>query len=111
VIVAAAEAETAHKIAIRESLGTFIAEGNDLKRRCENPLAPVPRPEADSWKDRVEAYLEKELGHSYVVRFRDRTGIFQSESLMNGDNTHNGMCNGLYFFITRLEQFSQELPS
>jgi hypothetical protein len=107
-VVADRDAHTAKKTHIREQLGKFIEEGNALKIRCEDSALPVPLADANDWKERVETFLEIELCHSYVIRFRDRTGIFQSE-IINGDDAHIYMWSAFYNFIFRLEQFSQQL--
>jgi hypothetical protein len=109
-IVAERHAQTAKKTRIREQLGELIEEGNAIKRRCEDSALPVPLADANKWKGRTEAFLETELGHSYVILFRDRTGIFQSEIQMHGDDTHINMWSALYCFIFRLHEFSQQLP-
>lgn len=109
-VVADRNARTAKKKYIREQLGKFIEDGNAIKIRCEDSALPVPLADANDWNGRVETFLETELCHSYVVRFRDHTGIFQSEILMNGDDAHVYMWSAFYNFIFRLEQFSQQFP-
>jgi len=108
-VVADRDARTAKKKHIREQLGKFIEDGNALKSRCEDSALPVPLADANDWNRRVETFLETELGHSYVIRFRDRTGIFQSE-IINGDDAHTYMWSAFYNFLFRLEQFSQQFP-
>jgi hypothetical protein len=108
-IVTTRDANMAKKKYIREQLGKFIEDGNAIKIRCENSALPVPLADANDWKDRVEMFLERELCHSYVIRFRDRTGIFQSE-IIDGSDAHIGMWSSFYNYIVRLEQFSQQWP-
>jgi hypothetical protein len=108
-IVADRDARAAKKKYIMEQLGKFIEDGNAIKARCEDSALPVPLTDANDWKERVETFLETELGHSYVIRFRDRTGIFQSE-IIDGDDAHINMWSSFYNFIVRLEQFSQKVP-
>lgn len=108
-VVADRNARAAKKQYIREQLGKFIEDGNAIKIRCEDSALPVPLGDANDWKERVETFLETELDHSYVIRFRDRTGIFQSE-IINGNDARVNMWSSFYNFIVRLEQFSQKLP-
>ncbi|MDQ6867404.1 MAG: hypothetical protein M3178_02975 [Pseudomonadota bacterium] len=108
-IVATRDADAAKKKYIREQLGKFIEEGVAIKSRCQDSALPIPLADANDWKERVEMFLETKLCHSYVISFRDRTGIFQSETIY-GDDAHTNMWDALYNFIFRLEQFSQKLP-
>ena len=41
-IVATRDAEAAHRLAIKEGLGSFVAEGDDLMARCLDATKPVP---------------------------------------------------------------------
>jgi hypothetical protein len=109
-VLSAQAAEKAHRAEVRQAIGKFIEKGNVLKRRCEHISSPIPLDDANAWKGRVEQYLHKELDDSFVIRFRDRSGILQSEMLSKGDDAHVGMWSAFYYFVTRLEQFSQELP-
>ena len=57
----------------RRSIGDFVFEGQELVRRCGEE--PPPQDETDDWAQRVEAYLEKDLGSDYVASFRSDAGL------------------------------------
>ena len=54
---------------IREALGTFLAEGQNLMLQCSNEKNPPPNDEADEWAYKVEHCLSHELNSSYVAIF------------------------------------------
>jgi hypothetical protein len=73
---------------VREQLGTFIARGTALFGLTGMASQPLPTEQARQWTTDTENYLSATLGNSYVIRFRDSSGIPP----------------------VVLEQFSQELP-
>lgn len=107
-IVAARDAEAARRIAIREGLGSFVAEGDGLMARCGDPKKPVPLDQTNEWANRVEAFLSTQLGQSYVNRFRDST-VTPPASLPGADSEHLNVWAQIYFRVLRLEQFSQQM--
>ncbi len=69
--------ETVKRERIREQLGNFLIEGENLKLRCtHSDMGAAPtREEAISWAKGVNDYLRKNLDKSYSARFltnRDR---------------------------------------
>lgn len=51
-----------------DHLGELIAEGNPIKAKCiDGPYRPVD--DADRWKARVRAYIQRALGPAYLIRF------------------------------------------
>jgi hypothetical protein len=107
-IVAAAKIETANRVAIREGIGKFIEEGNNLKDKCEDATVPLPTDAVVDWDNRVAAFLNTNLGASYVTRFRDQTGAMPP--VVGGPVERRGLWLGTYVRVYRLEQFSQQLP-
>jgi hypothetical protein len=107
-IMMARSAERARYVDIREHVGEFISQGNDLMRECGNNNAPPPIQTANEWAGRTEEFLAEQLGKSYVTRFRDGTGA-PSMSLNGADAIHQNVWFGIYIRVLRLERFSGEL--
>ncbi|MCH8026446.1 MAG: hypothetical protein IH866_06595 [Chloroflexi bacterium] len=57
----------------RNGLTTFLDEGRELLNLCREE--PGPKGKYDEWTARVEAYLEKRLGHEKAVTFTSRAGL------------------------------------
>ncbi len=108
-IVTTRDAEAARRLAIREWLGLFVAEGNNLKEQCRDVTKQVPLDQAYEWANRIEAFLSTQLGLSYVNRFKDSTGILPASPPGLGGE-HLNVWAYIYSRIFRLEQFSQQLP-
>ena len=110
-IVATRDAETTRRLAIREGLGSFVAEGDDLMARCIDITKPVPLDRTNDWANRVETFLSTQLDKSYVNRFRDSTGTPPAQMPVSGaDSEHQNVWAQIYFRVLRLQQFSQQLP-
>jgi hypothetical protein len=108
-IVTTRDAEAARRLAIREWLGSFVAEGNNLKDQCRDVTKQVPLDQTYEWANRIEAFLSTQLGQSYVNRFKDSTGVpLASPPGLEGE--HLNVWAYIYSRIFRLEQFSQQLP-
>jgi hypothetical protein len=60
------------------------------------------------WEKQVEAFLNAQLGKSYVIRFRSRTGV-QSLVLSGGDEVRKSTWFRLHAGLFRLNEFSQQL--
>ena len=103
-IVATRDAEAARRLAIREGLGSFVAEGNDLKEQCRDATKQAPLGQACEWANRVEAFLSTQLGQSYVNRFRNSTGVSLAFPAGLGGE-HLNVWNYVYSRLFRLEQF------
>jgi hypothetical protein len=64
------EEKRKRRLAIRNQLGVFLDEGSGILHDIEySDQAAVQ--ERKAWERRVEDYLMKELGSSYVARFRN----------------------------------------
>lgn len=56
--------------AIREHLGRFITEGNEILQTVfKGPPVPLPLNEVDDWYKRTIRYLKENLDYSYEARF------------------------------------------
>jgi hypothetical protein len=104
------EAREAKQKQVREQLGSFIEEGDRLMDSCRIQANTPPTKEIEQWRERVVDFLEANLGHSFVVRFRDRTGVTLTE-LMIADADHQNAWTMVYFYVARLHEFSRQLPS
>lgn len=93
--------------AIRENLGVFIAEGQQIKGKCYEKNTEAPIEEADRWNEKVFNYLNANLGNDYAQRFQSHEG------LPSGITTLSGMQARVEAFIgsrlARLNQFLAEL--
>ena len=105
-IVSAKAADDDRRVAVKEGIGNFIAEGNNLMTNAANEAFPPPTDSAQAWADRVEAFLNTNLGPSYVTRFRDGTGTPPIH--FSNDAAHQNLRVGIYTRLLRLEEFSRE---
>ncbi len=101
--------EAAQRNRIRDQLGDFIVEGNNLMNACADKDNPPPVEAGNIWLSRVDEFLKSRLGKSYVARFHDPAGI-PALSLIGGDAMHSAVWFNIYRRVSRLEQFSQEIP-
>jgi hypothetical protein len=108
-ITATRDAERRHNIEVRERLGYFIAEGDALMDECGHLGTPLPTEKTQDWSNRAEAFLAEQLGRSYVVRFRDQTGV-PSMGLNEGEPARKGLWHAIYARVLRLQEFSSEVP-
>ena len=70
--------EKAHRKAVRERLGRFIAQADTLRRTtCAYVPAPSCDPQRKRWEGKVEEYLRANLDSSYTAIFNvdKRVGI------------------------------------
>jgi hypothetical protein len=108
-IVAARDAERARRIAVREGIGKFIEEGQSLQNQCADATVLLPTEAVIDWDRRAKAFLNSNLGASYVTRFGDPIGAAPLVVQSMSDDRRN-LFIGIYVRIFRLEQFSQPLP-
>jgi hypothetical protein len=101
------DAEIAKRKAIREKLGSFIEEGNALKSQCTN-LPPIWE-QSSEWTVRVESFLNVELGHAYVIRDRDSSGV--APLSFSGDSDIQRLCYSIYVRVSRLGNSSNNSPN
>jgi len=98
--------EARHK-AIREQLGVFIVEGQELVHRCTQEHWPVPDKDANSWTSKIEAFLAEKLGPSYVAGFRNDAGLPLTASSGIESPAHRKLWAAIHSRVARLEQFSE----
>jgi hypothetical protein len=108
-VIAQKVAEDARRNKIRDQLGEFIGQGTLLLNVAATASSPVPTDVANTWAATAENFLSANLGSSYVIRFRDATGM-PPVSPTGVDDQHQAIWRGIYSRMLRLEQFSQELP-
>jgi len=92
---------------IRERLGQFLGRGRELQLQCGDESKPPPSKETEHWATETEAYLRKELGESYVARFRNDAGLPMTGNSIRSI-PHRTLWAGIDSRLARLEQFIQE---
>jgi hypothetical protein len=108
-IVASAKAEAARHAMIRDGLGRCIGSGRVIMTEFGTNKTPIPIQEYSQWVGNVLAFLHLTLGDSYVERFNDVGGPWTFKA--NGaDDQHNSYYGDAYLRLTKLEEFSHELP-
>jgi len=95
------KAHTPH--ALREQLAKFLAEAQQLRTRLDE--VPLPVNDHNEWVNRVGAYLEKNLGNVFVVRFSDFSGMV----FYGSGSEKSKMSNSLEGRSRRLHDFISEL--
>jgi hypothetical protein len=101
--------EKTRRIALREQLGHFLAQGSQLLQQTVDKNQTLPVAEANAWADQVETYLAATLGQSYVVRFRSAASM-PSDYPMGVPEERLGLWRGIRYRVINLERFSGELP-
>jgi hypothetical protein len=107
--VLAANAEMARHIMIREGIGRCIASGRVIMSEFGANKMPIPIPEQQVWVGTVDNFLHVTLGDSYVARFNNVGGPW-AFTINGSDKQHNDYYADMYLRLTRLEEFSHELP-
>jgi hypothetical protein len=95
---------------IRQKLGDFIEQGNALMQRCSDNSQPPPQAQEKQWEAQVETFLRDKLDGSYIIRFRDPTGV-PLGVIVGLDAAHQGLFGAIRARVFRLEQFSEQFPS
>jgi hypothetical protein len=103
------KAEVAHNKMIRESIGQYIGTGRALMDKFGRNEMPMPIADEVGWISITENFLRTNLDESYVNRFNDVSGL-GSVTGVGTDAPHSVHYNNIYLKITRLEEFSHELP-
>jgi hypothetical protein len=114
-VIAARAKERTRIQTIREQFGIFIADGTNLVDLAANVAVSPPIDQANEWAANIENFLATNLGDSYVVRFRDSTGmppgIFPASFIRIGlDNEHQKLWRWVYSRMIKLDQFIRESP-
>jgi hypothetical protein len=95
---------TRHKM-IKEGIGQYIGIGRAIMDRFGRNEMPLPITDEAEWVGTTENFLRTNLGD----RFSDISGLGSVTG--NGtDPAHNAYFNNIYGKITRLEEFSHEIP-
>jgi hypothetical protein len=92
---------------IREALGSFIEQAQKIQTQASTTVNPLPQSEFHELWRSLTGYLEKNLGHSYVVRLSDGMGMLP---VSGPSGQHGDIWYALRVWIIRLQEFSQELP-
>jgi hypothetical protein len=105
---AAKETKRFHRL--REQCGMLMSQGQVLLTHCLNEKEPDPTTSASEWSQRVETFLNRELGSSYVARFRNQAGLPLG---LNPISIHSISHRNVYPWVltrlARLEQFITEI--
>lgn len=97
--------DRAKRRAIREQLAVFLAQAEELKRKClTETQSPPPQREADGWATRVAKYLRENLDSSYVAQFRDPPPGWPI-SHSGVPEAHNGLWAGIERHAAVLRKF------
>jgi hypothetical protein len=107
-VLAARAKERERILTIREQLGIFIADGSSLRDLAATASVPPPIGWANEWASNIEIFLAT-MGYSYVVRFRDSTGVPPGASII-GDEQHQNLWRWIYSRMIKLEKFIKESP-
>jgi hypothetical protein len=94
--------EDARRTEVRERLGYFIDEGQSMLNMMRSNKQPSIE-QRDKWASETESFL-KQLGDSYVTRFRSDAGI--TDVFTPGGNDFNWRF--VNDRVTRLHEFSAE---
>jgi hypothetical protein len=106
--------ERAQREMIREQLGSFIAQGNELLRRLANPADQSPIgdlfQQVNQWALSANGFLQTR-GPSYPARFFSDAGLLGLDTGAQVSEDRHSLWRYVNTRVARLEQFSQELPS
>ena len=87
-----------------DQLAKFISQGRELQARCKTEGQELVVPALNKWVARVEKFLARHLGQSYVVLFGDFSGLTQFVDPRKQSPAET-MIN---YRVMRLTQFIQE---
>jgi hypothetical protein len=104
-----AKAEKAHNRIVKDGIGQYIGTGRTIMNRFGLNEMPMPILDEVGWVSTTENFLRTNLGDSYVSRFNDISALVRVAGT-GTDAPHNVYYNDMYMKITRLEEFSRELP-
>ena len=110
-IVAKQAATDQRNKGIRETLGSFIGEGQNLiAPGCATPGVAPPIAEFRAWQSRIITFLDSRLGHSYVERLSNLPPGFSTGVRCNNASVDfNQIVRMVIEINTHLEQFSQQV--
>jgi hypothetical protein len=99
--------ELVYKRGIRQDLGQFLEEGQQIEVKCANQKEDAPIQEAEEWAERVATYLAQELGEDYAISFYSSDGLpvgFSSISSLQ----HRKVSGFIGNRLARLNEFLRE---
>src|SRR5947207_3299198 len=94
---------------LREALGTFLIEGQELQAQCHYVNREPANSEANAWAERVEQFLQDNLDSGHIARFRDGSGLPVGANSISSI-PHRQLWSGLRVRLARLSQFIAEIP-
>jgi hypothetical protein len=103
-----AKTEVAHNRMIKDGISRYIKLGDAIMNDFAQNKWPVV--EENDWTGDVKGFLQANHLDSYVSRFEDSSGIPPVTIRPGADTQHDNEYVYMHHRITRLEEFSQELP-
>jgi hypothetical protein len=96
---------------VRMALSAFLMDGQTLMSRCDDQTVPPPNDDANAWQQETETFLLNSLDESYIVRFRDGSGIMPAVRVQRElpSLPHVNLWSKLYKRVVRLHEFITEL--
>jgi hypothetical protein len=92
---------------IRETLGLFISEGQEMIDRCADEKRPPPYEEFVKWGQKIEEFLRDHLDEICVARFRSVEGLpVMATSIVSIE--HRSLWTNLHVRLARLKEFIKE---
>jgi hypothetical protein len=92
---------------IRVALGSFLLEGQQLMRQCENVSVLPPESEATAWANQVTRYFHDNMDDSYTARFVSNSGLAPLITRIQSE-PHSRLQSALWVMTTRLNAFIKE---
>jgi hypothetical protein len=92
---------------VRERLGLFIQEGQELMNRCADVGQRPPYEEFVKWAQKIEEFLRHHLGDSYIERFRSGAGLpLTANSVASIE--HRSLLANLHVRLAQIQEFIKE---
>jgi hypothetical protein len=92
---------------VRETLGLFILEGQELIDRCADEKRPPPYEEFVKWAQKIEGFLGDHLDNTHILRFRSVEGLpVTATSIVSIE--HRSLLTNLHVRLARLQEFIKE---
>jgi hypothetical protein len=92
---------------VRESLGLFVLEGQELMNRCADERQRPPYEEFVKWAQKIEEFLRDHLDDSHIARFRTGAGLPLTANSM-ASVEHRSLWASLNVRLARLQEFIKE---
>jgi hypothetical protein len=92
---------------VRETLGLFILEGQELINRCADERQRPPYEEFVKWAQKTEEFLRDHLDDMHTARFRSVEGLpVTATSIVSIE--HRSLWTNLHARLARLQEFIKE---